>query len=129
MLFQTTSLTGENVKGEASILLNDTAGIEIEVPPEGRHFKCYVLAAPGDTITTRIEDTLEDGVEEFVDLVVDGVLRSTSSAIRKRKGKKYSNSASFERVQYHRFDGEKKKGLKQGDMVVQLRENHESTLL
>jgi hypothetical protein len=128
MKFQTTSLTGEKVDGVASILINETDGIEFESPPEGHHYKSYVLAAPGDTITTRIETTLEDEVEEFVDLVVDGVLRATSMP-KKGRGKKYTNTVSFDRVLYHRFEGGKKRGLKAGVMEVQLQNSLESMVL
>jgi hypothetical protein len=123
-----TSLTSEKVEGKASISLNAADGIEFEAPPQDRHFKSYVLAAPDDTITTRIEDSLEDGVEEFVDLVIDGILRATSP-IKKGRGKKHSNITTFDRVHHYRFDGDKKKGLKQGEMVIQLRENHDSMLM
>lgn len=121
MKFQTISHTGETVDGLASIYVNGNEGTEFEVPPDGHHYKSYVLAAPGDTITTRVETSLEDEVEEFVDLVVDGVLRATSPP-RKGKGKKHSHKASFEKVLYHRFEGDKKWGCKIGTMEVQIRD-------
>lgn len=122
MKFQTISHTGETVDGVASILVNGNEGTEFEVPPDGHHYKSYVLAAQGDTITARAETTLEDEVEEFVDLVVDGVLRATTP-LKKGKGKKYSNKVSFDKVLYYRFEGDKQRGCKIGCMEVQLHDN------
>ncbi|EHK96815.1 hypothetical protein M7I_7439 [Glarea lozoyensis 74030] len=72
-----------------------------------------------DGVASIFINEADDEVEEFVDLVVDGVLRATSTP-KKGRGKKYTNTVSFDRVLYHRFEGGKKRGLKAGVMEVQL---------
>lgn len=110
MKFKTTSPKGDIVKGDAVLLLNEKEATECDVLAEGAESTCYALAAPGAVISVRFATTLAPDVEEFVDLVVDGVLRATSKV--KTGGKKTVHADLFERVLFYRFDGDKKKGLK-----------------
>ncbi|KAG9239677.1 hypothetical protein BJ875DRAFT_479108 [Amylocarpus encephaloides] len=81
--------------------------------------ECYVLAAPGDLISLAFYAKLEEDDEEFVDLVIDGILRSTSAVKKgnpiaaKKKQKTVLKSALF-----YRFEAGKKKGLKYSALEV-----------
>jgi len=114
MKFNVTSPAGDIVKGDVVLSLNEDEAKEFDIPADGNKFSCYVLTKPGHVLTARSAVSLASDVEEFVDLVVDGVLRATSS-IKKgaEKGKKASiHKLSFEKVLYYRYEAGKKKGLK-----------------
>jgi hypothetical protein len=114
MKFKATSPAGDIVKGDVLLQLNENDAKEFEIPADGNKFSCYVLTKPGHVLTARSAVNLASDVEEFVDLVVDGVLRATS-AIKKgaEKGKKATvHKPSFEKVLFYRYENGKKKGLK-----------------
>jgi hypothetical protein len=120
MKWNTYGLKGVTVDGQVQIELNKVPGLEFEIPQNDQFYKSYVLSAPGDTISIDSRTFLEEDVEEFVDLVVDGILRN-SSAIKTGNGKKPGHHVLFDRVLFYRFNGDKKKGLKTGVMKVQVR--------
>jgi hypothetical protein len=122
MKFKATSPTGDTVKGDVLLFVNDKDAKEFDIHAVGNKFTSYVLTAPKDILLVRTAVTLEDGVEEFADCVVDGVLRSTSQ-IKKGKGKKTVDKAIFDKVLFYRYENGKKRGLKIGQMEVASRDS------
>lgn len=86
----------------------------------GTTHSCQVLTKPGVPITLQSAINLGENVEEFVDYVFDGVLRSTSP-LRKGIGKKYVYKLKTDKALAYRFEGGKKKGLKVCSMEAKLR--------
>jgi len=122
MKFKAASPTGDTVKGEVLLFLNEKDAQEFNIPADGNKFGCYVLTAPKDILSVRTAITLADGVEEFVDCVVDGVLRATSQ-IKKGKGKKTTDKTVFDKVLFYRFENGRKRGLKMGQIEVASRDS------
>ncbi|KAM3080061.1 hypothetical protein ACMFMF_003473 [Clarireedia jacksonii] len=68
----------EVVKGEISLRGGDNKPLlEYGVEQVGNHITCYALTAEDDAIIPYISIT--SGTEEFVDIVVDGILRASHS--------------------------------------------------
>jgi len=114
MKFKACTLAGGIVKGEVLLQVDEEDAKEFELPADGNKFSCYVLTKPGDALIARSSVALSSDVEEFVDVVVDGVLRATS-VIKKgaEKGKKATvHKPVFEKVLFYRYENGKKKGLK-----------------
>ncbi|EDN95979.1 predicted protein [Sclerotinia sclerotiorum 1980 UF-70] len=70
---------GKPVKGEICLKGGGDNGKlhEEGMKREGNHFTCYALTAEGDAITPCF--SINSGVVEFVDVVVDGILRASHS--------------------------------------------------
>ncbi|KAJ8065973.1 hypothetical protein OCU04_005070 [Sclerotinia nivalis] len=70
---------GKTVKGEICLKGGGDNGKlhEEGMKREGNHFTCYALTAEGDAITPCFN--INSGVVEFVDVVVDGILRASHS--------------------------------------------------
>jgi hypothetical protein len=72
---------GEVVKGEIGLkVLRDEDSnslLEYGVEKVGNHITCYISPTEGDVIMPHISIT--SGTEEFVDIVVDGILRASHS--------------------------------------------------
>ncbi|CAD6442253.1 57e1e1d9-6f0f-4b10-a119-c831c10e5764 [Sclerotinia trifoliorum] len=70
---------GKPVKGEICLKGGRENGKlhEEGMKREGNHFSCYALTAEGDAITPCF--SINSGVVEFVDVVVDGILRASHS--------------------------------------------------
>jgi hypothetical protein len=128
MKFKITTPTGDVVKGDVLLSVNGKDAKEFDNPADGNKFSSYVLTAPKDILSVRTSATLEDGVEEFVDCVVDGVLRSTSP-VKKGKGKKMMDKPIFDKVLFYRYENGKKRGLKIGQMEVASRDSTKGTYL
>jgi hypothetical protein len=126
MKFKANNPAGDTVKGDVLLFVNEKDAQEFNTPARGNKFSSYVLTAPKDILTVRTAVTLEDGVEEFSDIVVDGVLRSTSQ-IKKGKGKKTVDKAIFDKVLFYRYENGKKRGLKVGQMEVASRDSPKGT--
>ncbi|KAF4626609.1 hypothetical protein G7Y89_g11549 [Cudoniella acicularis] len=121
MKFRITSPVGDVVKGHSVFSSSEVELQEFEIPSDGQKSSCYVLTSPGDNLTVRIAVTLAPQVEEFVDLVVDGILRA-STPIKKTKTKNFNYDVSFDKVLFYAFKDDKKKGLKLGHMQIQSRD-------
>lgn len=79
-----TGFDGKALKGEVYLtsgnsgaLGNRTKLLEEGVKREGNHFTCYALTAEDDAIVPCFN--INSGVVEFVDVVVDGILRASHS--------------------------------------------------
>jgi hypothetical protein len=84
---------------------------------EGVQTTCLVLTAPGDIIT--VPFILNRGVADFADLVVDGILRDSTSVSAPNK----SFKGNFKRVCHQeRFKNDKRRGLKSCKMEIQSRD-------
>ncbi|KAF7863911.1 hypothetical protein EAF04_006876 [Stromatinia cepivora] len=70
---------GKTVKGEICLKGGgDNRKLHEEgMKREGNHFTCYALTAEGDAITPCFN--INSGVVEFVDVIVDGILRASHS--------------------------------------------------
>lgn len=67
---------GKAMKGEVYLKGGTNAKLKEEgMKQEGNHFTCYALTAEDDAITACL--TINSGVVEFVDVVVDGILRAS----------------------------------------------------
>lgn len=88
---------------------------------EGDNTSCYVLAAPGDIL--RVKYSLYGGEAEFLDLVVDGILRDSlvNSHIKTEPKKGYAGA--FDWALYQVKNGPRASALQQWQMVVQHRTN------
>lgn len=114
MKLRVATTAGHIVKGDVLLQVDGADAQEFELPADGNKFGCYVLTKPGDALIARSAVNLEFDVEEFVDVVVDGVLRATS-VIKKGVGKVKKptiHKPVFEKVLFYRYDNGKKKGLK-----------------
>lgn len=114
MKYNSTTPAGETVKGDVVLLVDEKEAPEFDIPANGIKLSCYALTKPGQILAARSSLSLGPEIEEFVDLVIDGVLRATS-IVKKgaEKGKKGTlHKASFEKALFYRVEGGKKKGLK-----------------
>ncbi|CAG8957941.1 hypothetical protein HYFRA_00000283 [Hymenoscyphus fraxineus] len=92
----------------------------------GATHSCFVLTKPGVPITLQCTTHLPEGIEEFIELVVDGVSRSMTT-VRPAKEKKPFYNTIIDKVLSYRFEGGKKKGLKSCGMEAQLRNDNIKT--
>lgn len=66
------------VKGEICLKGGNSAKLlEEGLKREGNHFTCYALTSEDDAITPCL--AINSGVVEFVDIIVDGILRASHS--------------------------------------------------
>ncbi|KAB8304325.1 hypothetical protein EYC80_003735 [Monilinia laxa] len=69
---------GKVVKGEICLKGgNSTKLLEEGLKREGNHFTCYALTSEDDSITPCL--AINSGVVEFVDVIIDGILRASHS--------------------------------------------------
>jgi len=112
-------LGADGKPGKANVLLasgmNGNPLQEYGYKVEGNQTTCYVLASPGDIIT--VPFSLNAGIGDFVDLVVDGVLRK--SATVHQRGKKFGKT--FKKVCYSELKWGRRAGLKSYKMEVRSR--------
>ena len=110
---------GQAAKGWIMLEVNGVQAQEYGQTMDGNHSICYILAAPGDTISASI--AVNSGVSaEFADLVVDGVLRNSSSNSRGAKVFRHN----FDRAVYSGIQiGETKRGRTLGRMKIVQRDS------
>lgn len=112
-----------NIKGTRAlgvVELRDTDGNDLReygVAQKGFQTTCWVLTSPGDVISAPF--SMDPGVADFADLVVDGILRDSISVSAPTKSLK----GIFKRVCHQpRLKNDKRGGLKFCKMVVQSRD-------
>lgn len=116
---------GQIAKGVVNLELNGNDVKEYGLTTSGKFTTCYVMASPGDTVIANI--AINSGLmEEFADLVVDGVLRNSWPNTRGAKVFSYI----FQRAVYTRIlIGETRKATKFARMKVLERNSSNGNVL
>lgn len=110
----------DSLAAEAVLTVNGIAVREFGIAQNGNEARCYVLVSEGDVIRARSTTTLAPHAQGFTDLVVDGILRTTSPIkTGGRTNGKYK--VTFGKALFYRFEAEKRKGLKLARMKIRTR--------
>ncbi|KAH8670237.1 hypothetical protein BGZ60DRAFT_563742 [Tricladium varicosporioides] len=124
MKFRVTTPNGDLIKGDCKLKIGDTDIDlkEFDMLGDGKTSNCYLLTSPGDILTPHLAISLTHQAEEFVDVVVDGILRASSGVKKGGKAKNFTNHVTFDKVLSYTFKGNKRKALMASQMVVQTRD-------
>ncbi|RDL41191.1 uncharacterized protein BP5553_01170 [Venustampulla echinocandica] len=110
----------DSVELEVVLKVNGEAVQEFGTAQNGNKASCYVPVSEGDIVAARSTTTLAANAEEFTDLIVDGILRATST-IKVGRGAKGNHNVTFDRALFYRYHREKQRGLKLARMQIQTR--------
>jgi len=112
------NIHGKAAKGTVVLKGNDGEDLqEFGGKTVGNQASCYALTSLGDIITVHF--ALSPGVADFVDVVVDGILRESVSNARPDKLFKGSFKKVCQHDRFHRSD--RRAAFKFSKMVVQNR--------
>lgn len=124
MKFRVATPNGDLIKGDCKLKIGDTDIDlkEFDIPGDDKTSNCYLLTSPGDILTPHLAISLTHQAEEFVDVVVDGILRASSGIKKGGKAKNFTNHVNFDKVLSYTFKGDKRKALVANQMLVQTRD-------